>query len=301
MKSLLFWFVRLFLKPVLAERIPVSIQRRWSAWVGLLLIGPRGFKVRRGVIAGTPTLQIDSAGSPSDRGVLYLHGGGYVLGGAGSHTKLAAHIGHATRARVWLPEYRLAPEHAYPAAVDDALAVYTALISAGQAPAKLTLAGDSAGAGLVLATALAIRDAGMPMPASLVLLSPWVDLSLGGESIVTRAKRDPMLSRSWLTWCADGYRGKASASLEGCSPLFANLQGLPPLLIQVGSEEVLLSDAERLAERARRAGVPVSLRRYDGLWHVFQFHVGMLREADASVAEIGRFVNRHWLSEAAVA
>jgi len=301
MKLLLFWFVRLFVKPVLANWVPVPIQRRWSAWVGLLLIGPRGCKVQREVIAGISTLRIDTPSSQSGRGVLYLHGGGYVIGGAGSHTKLAAHIGHAATARVWLPEYRLAPEHTYPAALKDALAMYEALISTGQDPAKLTLAGDSAGGGLVLATALAIRDAGMPLPASLVLLSPWVDLSLVGESIVTHAKRDPMLRPSWITWCADRYRGNASASIEGCSPLFANLQGLPPLLIEVGSEEILLSDAERLAERARCAGVPVNLRRYDGLWHVFQLHAGMLREADDSVAEIGRFVSRHWSSEPATA
>jgi acetyl esterase/lipase len=296
MRTLLFWFVRLCIAPALSAGVPVAFQRRWGSFVALFLPGASGTRAEAMELAGVPTLRIDTVGAQRQRSIVFLHGGGYVMGGAGSHRKLAAHIGKAARARVWLPEYRLAPEHSQPAALKDALAVYAALLEEGQDPAQLALVGDSAGGGLALATALAARDAGLPLPGALVLLSPWVDLGLGGPSIATHSRRDPMVKASWLQACAKAYRGVASDRDAACSPLFANLHGLPPMLIQVGTEEILLSDAERLAEKARAAGVRAELQRHDGLWHVFQLHAGMLREADAAVAAIGAFVEAEALT-----
>lgn len=224
---------------------------------------------------------------------MYLHGGGYVVGSSKSHTKLAAQIGHAAQAQVWLPEYRLAPEHTSPAAIEDAVAVYKALLTQGQDPKKLIIAGDSAGGGLSLSTAIAIRNAGLPLPAALVLLSPWVDLSLSGSTIKTHAAQDAMLSEDWLAWCAKNYCGQKSATDATCSPLYADLTGLPPVLIHVGTEEVLLNDAKRLAEQTEKYGIPTILKVYDRVGHVFQFHAGILNESNDSIERIGQFIDKH--------
>lgn len=292
MKRFLFWFVRLLVRPAVSPGVPVCLQRFWSGAVGLILLGPRGFSARREDIAGVPTTRIEPVSMRPDRGVLFLHGGGYVVGNARSHTKLAAWVGQAAQARVWLPEYRLAPEHAYLAALKDAFAVYAALLADGQDAAQLTLAGDSAGGGLALATAIAIRDAGLPQPGALVLFSPFVDLSLSGATMTTHAARDAMLKPAWLRWCSDAYRGAARVDDPGCSPLFADLRGLPPMLIHLGSEEILLAAAERLAQRVRAVGAPLQLRRFEGVGHVFQFHAGFLREADESIRVAGEFIEQ---------
>lgn len=254
-----------------------------------LQLGP-AHKTRTVMISGVTTTVISTPESLDGRCLLYLHGGGYVTGGAGSHTKMAAWVGKAVRARVWLPEYRLAPENVYPTARQDAVAVYASLLAEGQDPARVILAGDSAGGGLALATTLAIKHAGLPMPGALVLLSPWLDLSLSGDSVKTHAHRDAMLKPEWLRWCAEAYRGDASAADPGCSPLFADLHGLPPTLLHVGSEEILLDDAKRLAERAQEAKVQLKFQCFAEVGHVFQFHAGVLAEADQSLAQIGAFV-----------
>lgn len=290
MRLLLKWVVRLLVKPVLSARVPVGFQRFWGGIIGMSLLGPRGARYEHTRLAGVPVMAITPAQFEPDRAVLFLHGGAYVMGGYGSHRKLAAAVGTAARARVWLPDYRLAPEHPQPAALKDALAVYAALLEEGQNPAKLSIVGDSAGGGLSLALTVAIREAGLPMPTALVLISPWVDLSLGGESIATHAARDPMLSVGWLRRAADVYRAGAAKTEPACSPLFADLSGLPPMLIQVGSEEILLADAQRLHARAQTAGAQCTLRQYDGLWHVFQLHYAVLKQAGAAIEEMGRFV-----------
>jgi acetyl esterase/lipase len=164
------------------------------------------------------------------------------------------------------------------------------LLAQGHAAHDIVIAGDSAGGGLTLATAVAIRDRNLPQPAALVLISPWVDLSLSGESIMSRAARDPILRPSWLRWSAKAYCGNHSAENPLCSALFANLAGLPPMLIQVGSEEILLDDSLRLEQRAKAAGVEVKLHQYEGMWHDFQAHVGVLRESNETFAEIADFL-----------
>lgn len=235
--------------------------------------------------------------SPSNaqigRAILYLHGGAYVIGDMASHGKLAAQIGHAAKTEVFFADYRLAPEHPFPAALDDALAAYRWLLQQNYTPAHIAIAGDSAGGGLALATAMSLRDAKLPLPAALVLLSPFTDLTLSGESHPSRKQRDPMLRASWLTACARHYAGNRPLNDPLLSPVFGDLSGLPPMLIQVGTEEILLSDSEQLANRAERAGTRAQLSRYDGLWHDFQAHAGMLPESDRALAEIGTFLNAH--------
>ena len=282
--------VRGLLKPVLSPRVPVRWQRRLGSLIGLSLRGPAGAVYRERRWAGVPVLDIAPAVGTPTLGVLFLHGGGYVMGGFGSHRKLAATIGEAAGARVWLPEYRLAPEHPHPAALTDALAVYAELLEQGQPADRLVIAGDSAGGGLSLTLAGAIRDAGLPMPAALVLISPWTDLSLSGPSIASHARRDPMVSPAWLRACSEAYRAGTAKTDTACSPLFANLTGLPPVLIQVGSEEILLSDALRLRDRLRLTGGDCELRQFAGLWHVFQLHYGWLDAADEAVEQIGQFI-----------
>lgn len=291
-RTLLSWFVRGCVKPVLSPSFSARAQRRWGRFIGRFLLGTRGTARNRHRIAGVPAILFSPTAQRPASTVLYLHGGGYVMGGEGSHGKLMARFAKAAQAQVWLPDYRLAPEHPFPAALRDALAVYAALLEQGHAPSQIALAGDSAGGGLAVATAVAIRDSGLPLPASLVLLSPWVDLSLAGASLQTHVERDCLVHPQWLQACATAYRGARPANDPGCSPLFADLRGLPPMLIQVGSEEVLLSDAERLADTATAAGVQVQLQQFDGLWHVFQLHAGVLRESDAAIAQIGHFIRQ---------
>ncbi|SDX40837.1 alpha/beta hydrolase [Marinobacter mobilis] len=293
MRHAWYWIVRLLIKPMLSSRVPVGMQRIWGRLCGALLRGPRGSRYRSGRLGTVAVLSIYPRKYRSGHGVLFLHGGAYVMGGFGSHRKLATAVGDAAGAKVWLPDYRLAPESPHPAALNDALAVYTGLLEQGQNPDRLSIVGDSAGAGLALTLAVAIREAGLPSPASLVLLSPWVDLSLSGETIASHRRRDPMISADWLQWAGKLYRGHADRADPACSPLFADLRGLPPILIQVGSEEILLSDAQRLHQRCEEAGVACDLREYAGLWHVFQLHFGWLPEADSAITEIGGFIKNH--------
>ncbi|TXH05940.1 MAG: alpha/beta hydrolase [Nevskiaceae bacterium] len=296
MRRLMFWVVRLLVKPALSPRVPVTLQRFWGSLMGLSLMGPKGATYQQTRCADVPVMKIQPAGDTPLRTVLYLHGGAYVTGGYGSHRKLAAAVGEAAQAQVWSPDYRLAPEHPHPAALNDALAVYRSLLEQGQDPDGLSLVGDSAGGNLALELALAIRAAGLPMPASLVLLSPWTDMSLSGESISTHAGRDPMLSADWLRWAAEVYRGEVALRDPAVSPLFAGLAGLPPMLIQVGTEEILASDALRLHERARDASVPCELQVFDGLWHVFQLHYRLLDASNQAVHKIGAFIRMHGTS-----
>lgn len=293
MKQVLAWTISHTLRPALSPKVPLKIQRLCSDLASTILIGPSGYKTQKQMIGQIPTLEIRPKTTLEGYGVLYLHGGGYVVGSAKSHAKLAAHLGHAIQAKVWLPEYRLAPEHPSPAAMEDALFVYKTLLANGQDPNKLIIAGDSAGGGLSLLTTIAIREAGLPQPAALVLLSPWVDLSLSGESLKTHIARDAMLSPEWLQWCAKNYSGKQQVTSPSCSPLYADLSGLAPTLIHVGTEELLLDDAKRIAQKLEKDGVTVQSKVYNGVGHVFQFHTGILKEADQSIREIADFAHRH--------
>ncbi len=300
-KAVLPRFLRLCLKPALSPNMPVSVQRLIGSTIGQLLMPAFNTVSEQQTIAGVTVTIVRPKGDKPRNIIIYLHGGGYVMGGVSSHGRLAGHLAKAANAEVWLVDYRLSPEHIFPAALEDALSVYTHLLSLGKDPAHITIAGDSAGGGLTLGTAIAIRGAALPLPAALVLISPWLDLSLSGDSHHTHVDRDPMLSPAWLAQCADAYRGTLAAKDAHCSPLFANLRGLPPILIQVGSEEILLSDSEQLFEAARKVKLKVELQRFDGMWHVFQLHAGMLSESDRALRQIGQFISQQTFAKAQLA
>lgn len=238
---------------------------------------------------GIPARHVAAPDVRQDRGLLYFHGGGYVLGSLDTHTELMGRLSRACRAPVLGIDYRLAPEHPYPAAVDDAVSSYDRLRTWGIAPERIVMAGDSAGGGLTLACLLALKAQGKPQPAGAVLLSPWTDLTASGESVRTRAQADPMIDGDVLVPMADLYRGDVDASTPGVSPLFGDLEGLAPMLIQVGDLEVLLDDSTRLAERASTAGVDVSIDVFDGAFHVFQHNPALPESAQALDAIAGFF------------
>jgi acetyl esterase/lipase len=232
-----------------------------------------------------------SISDPINGVVLYLHGGAYALGSIRGYQEYMGRLASVTRAQILAVDYRLAPEHPFPAALDDSLAAYRWLISQGIDPSALVIAGDSAGGGLTLATLVALRDTGDLLPACVVCISPWVDLTLSSESMQSKAKKDFMLRPDLLARYADLYAGEVDKGHPLISPLFADLQGLPPVLIHVGTDEILLGEAIRFTEKARAAGVEAELKTWEGLFHVFQM-VPILPESEASFEEIGDFIAR---------
>jgi acetyl esterase/lipase len=225
--------------------------------------------------------------------VFYLHGGGYVIGSAQDYREMTSHIGRAAGARVLVVDYRLAPEHPFPAAVDDAVAAYRWLLATGASPGSIVIAGDSAGGGLTMATLLALRDAGTTLPAAGVCMSPWVDLECTGESMTTKADVDPVVQREGAIGMADMYLAGQDIRLPLASPLRGDLRGLPPLLIQVGTRETLLDDSTRLAERARAAGVDVTIDTVEGAPHVWQVFSSFLPEGRDAIDRIANFTQKH--------
>ncbi len=229
---------------------------------------------------------------PATAGVmLYLHGGAYCLGSVNASRDLIARLVEATKHKAVAIDYRLAPEHPFPAALEDALSAYRWLLAQGVEPARILFAGDSAGGGLSIATLVALRDAGQPLPAAAICISPWTDLALTGDSMRSKAAVDPILDAASLARYARDYAGDAPLTSPLISPLYADLAGLPPLLIQVGTDEILLDDATRLAECARQAGVPVTLETWAGLFHVFPA-APFLPETAQAMAQAARFVGR---------
>lgn len=230
-----------------------------------------------------------AAGVDEAKVVLYVHGGGYVMGSAGSHRDVTGRLSEAAGARVLSLNYRLAPEHPFPAPVDDAVAAYRWLLAQGISPGNIAVAGDSAGGGLAIATLLALRDAGEPLPAAGIGISPWVDMEGTGESMTTRAAVDPVVQKEGLLGMAKLYLGDADPKNPLAAPLHADLAGLPPLLLQVGDAETLLDDSTRLAERARAAGVDVTLKVWDEMPHVWHLFAPILPEGRQAIDEIGSF------------
>ena len=231
----------------------------------------------------------EAAGVDEAKVVLYVHGGGYVMGSAGSHRDVTGRLSKAAGARVLSLNYRLAPEHPFPAPVDDAVAAYRWLLAQGISPGNIAVAGDSAGGGLAIATLLALRDAGEPLPAAGIGISSWVDMEGTGESMTTRAAVDPVVQKEGLLGMAKLYLGDADPKNPLAAPLHADLAGLPPLLLQVGDAETLLDDSTRLAERARAAGVDVTLKVWDEMPHVWHLFAPILPEGRQAIDEIGSF------------
>jgi epsilon-lactone hydrolase len=241
-------------------------------------------------IGGVAGVEVTIGGNESKQVILYFHGGVYVIGSAAASVSLVGDLVRRTGTKAISLEYRLAPEHPYPAAVEDARAAYEGLLAQGIAPTQIALAGESAGGGLAVATLLALRDAGVPLPSCAYVMSPYVDLTLSGESLAAKRELDPLLTPDGLRARVPDYVGKADAADPNISPIFADLRELPPLLIQVGSHEVLLSDAVRLAGRAAISDVPVILDVTPGVPHVFQAYAALLDEAGAALDRAADFL-----------
>jgi acetyl esterase/lipase len=242
-------------------------------------------------IGGVAGVEVTIHGnSESENVILYFHGGVYVIGSAAFSVPLVGDLVRRTGTKSITLDYRLAPEHPYPAAVEDARAAYEGLLGQGMDPGHIVLAGESAGGGLAVALLLALRDAGVPLPSCAYLMSPYVDLTLAGETLAAKREVDPLLTPDGLRARVPDYVGGADASDPLISPIFGDLRELPPLLIQVGSHEVLLSDALRLAGRAAISDVPVTLEVTPGVPHVFQAYAGLLDEAGAALDRASDFL-----------
>jgi phosphinothricin tripeptide acetyl hydrolase len=282
-----------FLKANPGGSADIHAQRARMDSLGDFFPVPDGTEVEPASVGGIKGEWVRAKHARRDAALLYLHGGGYVVGSPKSHRHLAALLSDASDLQVFVPHYRLAPEHPFPAAVDDAVAAYEGLVQSQIIPQKIAIAGDSAGGGLTLATLVALRDKADTMPACAVAISPWADLSQGGESHRARKGRDPMISKEGLDEMAAAYLGTANPKEPLASPLYADLQGLPPLLIQVGSEEALHSDAVEVWKKAEAAGVDVSFESWGKMvhvWHVFHVVLGEGRDA---VNRIGSFLKNH--------
>jgi epsilon-lactone hydrolase len=241
-------------------------------------------------VGGVGAIEVTIEGTDSADVILYFHGGVYVIGSAAASVPLVSDLARRTATKVITVDYRLAPENPYPAALQDARAAYEGLLEQGVVPSRIALAGESAGAGLAMATLLALRDAGKPLPSSAFLMSPYADLTLSGESIVEKEALDPLFTPDALRRRVTDYVADADASDPYISPVHGDLAGLPPMLIQVGSHEILLSDAIRLAARAATADVAVTLDVVPGVPHVFQAYAAMLDEGDAALDRAASFL-----------
>jgi monoterpene epsilon-lactone hydrolase len=254
---------------------------------------PADVTVTGAALGGVPTAEVTVDGVEPRHVVLYFHGGVYVMGDAAQAADLAAEVGRRTRAKVISVDYRLAPEHPYPAAVDDALAAYQALLDGGTAPSDIAFAGESAGGGLAVATLVNAREHGLPLPAAAFAMSPYADLTLAGTSMETKRDADPLLSPEALRARVPDYTAGQDPALGLISPIFADLSGLPPLIIQAGTHEVLLDDAIRLARQAATADVQVTLDITPGVPHVFQAYHAILDEAAAALDRAGQLLSAH--------
>jgi monoterpene epsilon-lactone hydrolase len=244
-------------------------------------------------VNGIPAEWAIPRGAVEDRAILYLHGGGYTIGSIKTHRGLVSYLSKAAGMRALLIEYRLAPEHPFPAAVEDSVSAYRWLLKEGFDPAKIVIAGDSAGGGLTVATMVKLRDEGEPLPAAAVCLSPWVDMEGVGKSMTTRAEADPIVERGSLLEMAEAYLSGTDPRTPLAAPLYADLDGLPPMLIQVGTAEILLDDSTRLADRAKKAGVDVTLEPWEDMIHIWQFFASMLPEGRDAVDRIAGFLGTH--------
>ncbi|MDH3491452.1 MAG: alpha/beta hydrolase, partial [Gammaproteobacteria bacterium] len=251
-----------------------------------------GVSVEATTVNGIDAEWLRPKAAPDDKVLLYLHGGAYLIGSCRTHRQLVSHIARAAGINALVPDYRLAPEHRFPAGIEDAVGVYRSLLAEGFKPGDIFVAGDSAGGGLTIAMLLSLRHAGVPMPAAAVLLSPFLDVTASGESATTRADQDPWFDATDLAVVADNYCANADELKNPLvSPVFANVAGLPPTLIQVGDDEILLSDATRFAALMEEAGLEVQLEIWPEMWHVFQLLVGKMPESRKAIRKIGAYLH----------
>ena len=271
--------------------LPWDVQRRRMDQLTRMVALPRGTTITRQIIGGVPADVVSARSAVSDPAVIHFHGGGYCVGSARTARAWAAQVSAQAGCRVVLPEYRLAPEHPHPAALEDARAVLRALVSEAKSR-SLVMSGDSAGGGLALAVVLSLRDDGAELPAGCVLLSPWLDLGRDRRADADLVQRDLLLSPDWLDACARAYADPEGWADSAVSPLRAAHEGLPPLLIQSGTDEILAPDAELLAASTSAAGADVTYTKWPGMWHDFMLQPGLLAAADSAVGQAAWFVGR---------
>ncbi len=281
------------LAPRTDKKTSIEQQRANLEGVAKFQRMPPGIEVQPANASDIAVEWLRPTGTGDGRAILFFHGGSYTMGTFNTSRPFAALVAHASKTPTVLFQYRLAPEHPYPAALEDATATYRWLVTQGISPHNVIFAGESAGGGIAMATAVSLRDQGDPLPAAIVCLSPWVDLGLTGESITTRARADPMMNWMRLQSNAARYVGQNDPHSPLISPIYADLHGLPPMLIQVGDHETLLSDSVRLADRARQAGVDVTLEVWEGMWHVWQSFGGLVPEGKQAMDKIAAFICKH--------
>jgi acetyl esterase/lipase len=290
------WVTGSYIRGLDVPTLPVEKARgHFEKVASMFLIRAMGVEVEQTQIAGVDVDWLRPKNARKDKVLLYLHGGAYVMGSPRTHRQLVSHTARAAGVVAVLPDYRLAPEHPFPAAIDDSVAVYRSLLESGFKPEDIIISGDSAGGGLSVATLLTLRHAGLPMPAAAVLLSPYLDVLGTGESATTRADRDPWFDVADLHVVARYYCPDESEWKNPLvSPVFANVAGLPPMLIQVGDDEILLSDSTRLAEKLEAEGIEVELEIWPHMWHVFQMFIGKMPEAKAAVSKIAAYIQKRF-------
>jgi epsilon-lactone hydrolase len=274
---------------VLDPALAWEVQRSRFDQVMRTSLMPRGTSVTASMLDGVPAEVVTAATARPGRTVVHFHGGGYCLGSARMMRTWAARLSARAGCRVVVPEYRLAPAHAYPAALDDARAALNALLTEAD-PASIVFSGDSAGGGLALALILAMRDAGDPLPAGCILMSPWLDLTIDRRARPALVRKDLLLSPPWLEACAAAYADPSQWPDPKVSPLRAGHQGLPPLLIQAASDDLLAPDAELLATSASAAGTDVTYTRWPRMWHDFALLPGLVAAADSALSQSAWFV-----------
>jgi epsilon-lactone hydrolase len=276
-----------------AEGSPtVEEQRAGYNKFGDLMPLPDDAVVTQVSLGGVPTTVVDATGGTATTTILYLHGGGYVIGSFRSHQGFIGALSRLTGSKVAVPEYRLAPEHPFPAAVEDAVAAYEALLDDGLSPADIIVSGDSAGGGLGVATLVAIRDRGLPRPAAGVFFSPWTDLSFTGETLVTNKDVDTMVAQPMITVMANHYIAGSDPTDPLLSPVYADLSGLPTMRLHVGGDEILLDDSRRIVQHATDAGVECTIRVWPHMLHVFPTYAPLLpseHEAWEALQDVAEF------------
>lgn len=289
--------IRYFLKRAFARLSPdadLAATRREFERTAARYGPPRDVRIRSETIAGVDGDWLVPPGCDEAPLLYFLHGGAYVMGSSRTHRRMLACLAKAAAVRAYLPNYRLAPEHPFPHGIEDASNVYRELLMRGESPSRIAIGGDSAGGGLTMATLLTLRERDVPMPAGTVLLSPWLDLTASGESMHSRAGIDPLFRPQHMPGAADFYCDRHSRRDPRVSPVFADVSGLPPTLVQVGDHEILLSDATRIVERLTQAGVPATLDVWPEMWHVFQFFAGLMPEATRAIGQLAIFLSERF-------
>lgn len=281
-----------YFRRITPETDVAALRASWDDLTSKLKTAP-GVRRREAIVEDMYCEWLVPEKSDETSAILYLHGGIYMVGSATTHRRMVSYIARKAGMRALIPNYRLAPEHPFPAAVEDATMIYRKMLEKGIAAEKIAIGGDSAGGGLTMATLLALKDAGDPLPGAAFLMSPWLDLAAQGETLVTRATLDPWFDPENMPEMVQRYCGDEDRKNPLVSPLYGDLRGLPPTLIQVGDHEILLSDSTRMADRLSDAGCKVTLQVWPEMWHVFQYFIGQMPESKEAIADIATFLKKY--------